>query len=131
MAALECKDWSTSPPSEADGMGRLSPLGLAGPPQVLGINMDGVLHAAARLKLARAGPKDGQGGLLCGSQALECVVPRIPWAIAGQAIHGIREHGGRGDDIGVAASRSCGVRGLKIILILLQLPMCPSWARCG
>ena len=116
-AALEGKDWSTSLPSEADGIGGLSPSGLAGPPEVLDIDTDGVLHAVARLKLTCTGPQDGQGGLLCSSQGLECVVPRIPHA--GAVVHGIREHGRRGDDVGAAASGSCGVRGLKTILILL------------
>ena len=44
MAALEHKDWSASPPSEVDGMGGPSPLGLTGPLQVLGIDTDSVLY---------------------------------------------------------------------------------------
>ena len=59
---------------------------------VPGIDTDGVLHAAGRLELACAGPQDSQGGLLCGSNVLrpEYLMPRIPRAIAGQAVHRFR-----------------------------------------
>ena len=105
-AALEGKDWSSSLPSEADSMP--SPSGLAGPRQVLGINMDSVVHAGARLKLIHTGPQDNQGGLLCSSQGLKCVVSGILSTVAGWVVHRIWEHGGRGDDVRAAAGGSCG-----------------------
>ena len=60
------------PPTHSSVMPPLLPLlttqcyAFRGPLQVPGINMHGVLHAVARLKLACAGPQDSQGGLLCG-----------------------------------------------------------------